>query len=156
MVTIHITNETDAPVDQEWLASIAGAVLEVEGYPSPTEVHLLLVSDDDIAAQNREFLGREGPTDVLSFPLESLTPGQPPAPASDGPPLYLGDVVIAPDHVRRQAEELEVDFESELALMVVHGVLHMMGYDHESDSEAAAMEAIESKVLSGVGLERRR
>lgn len=155
-MTVHLTNEIGASVDEDSLASIAGMVLEAEGYPSSVEVSVFLVSDSEMAEHNRGFMGREGPTDVLAFPLETPVPGEPLLPAPEGPPLLLGDVFIAPEHVARQAERLEVTFDSEMALMVVHGVLHLMGYDHHADSDAELMEAVEDRILSRVGLERQR
>jgi probable rRNA maturation factor len=67
----------------------------------------------------------------------------------------IGDVIIAPAYVKRQAGELEVDFEDEMALMVTHGILHLMGYDHQADGDASAMESREIELLGLVGKKRR-
>ena len=88
---------------------------------------------------NADALGNKAPTDVLSFPLEEMQPGLPPPFLIDGPPRLLGDIVIAPDYIRRQAQDLEVSFRDEVALMITHGVLHLIGYDHQTDSEAESM-----------------
>ena len=93
---------------------------------------------------------------MLAFPLESMSPGAPPPPhGRHGPPVHLGDVVIAPAYVGRQAAELAGSVADELALMVVHGVLHLMGYDHVEDDEAEEMEARERAILAAAGVVRR-
>lgn len=154
-MTIHITSDLNAPVEQAWLERVIETTLGMEGFSAPVEVGVSFVSDDEMARHNEEYLGREGPTDVLSFGVDTLTPGDPPPHVVGQPPIALGDVLIAPDYVRRQAEQLEQDFESELALMVVHGLLHLMGYDHEVEAEAEHMEARETQILSALGWERR-
>jgi probable rRNA maturation factor len=108
-----------------------------------------------MAGYNQRFLDREGPTDVLAFPVEELIPGVVPDRDPNGPPMMLGDVIVAPAHVRRQATELEVDFEDEMALMVTHGLLHLLGYDHVEDVDADRMEARERELLAMVGKVRR-
>ncbi len=108
-----------------------------------------------MAHYNERFLNRSGPTDVLAFPLEELRPGRVPSSEVNGPPLNVGDVVIAPEYVRRQARDMGVAVEDELALMVVHGMLHLLGYDHQDDKGAAAMERRERELLAVVGRQRR-
>ncbi|MGH8874883.1 MAG: rRNA maturation RNase YbeY [Acidimicrobiia bacterium] len=148
-MNVFLADEQAEPVDGSAIRSLVAGVLEAEGYPSDTEVAVLLVSEEQIAEHNRRFLEREGPTDVLAFPLEELTPGRPPRPAGNGPPLALGDVILAPAYLRRQAGDLGVRFDEELALTVVHGVLHLLGYDHQEDDEAGVMEARERMLLAG-------
>lgn len=154
-MSVFLADEQTETVSVDELHRIAESVLESEGYPRDAEVNLLLVSDDEIASYNARFLDREGPTDVLAFPVEQLIPGVVPDVQSGGPPLILGDVVIAPGYVRRQAESLGVDFEDEIALMVTHGILHLLGYDHEADEDAERMEERERVLLEAVGRERR-
>jgi probable rRNA maturation factor len=141
-------------VDLDDIRGWAEATLIAEGFSS-AEVAVSLIADDDMASWNAQALGGQGATDVLSFPLEELTPGRPPVASGDGPPLLLGDVMIAPDYVRRQAAELGVSVQDELALMVTHGVLHLLGYDHEDDAEAEVMEARERHILESQGRVRR-
>jgi probable rRNA maturation factor len=102
-----------------------------------------------------EHLGERVVTDVLSFPIEDFEPGCAPVREIDGPPVLLGDVVIAPAHIARQASDHGVSELAELSLMVVHGILHLMGWDHVSDTEAEAMEGREREILALVGVERR-
>jgi probable rRNA maturation factor len=150
-----MADEQGEPVDLEQLRRLAELVLAQEGYPAETELTVLLVSEAEMAAYNERFLERAGPTDVLAFPVEELIPGVVPDQDSNGPPLIIGDVIVAPGYVGRQAEENDVAFEDEMALMVTHGILHLLGYDHIDDHEADSMERREAELLSLVGLRRR-
>jgi probable rRNA maturation factor len=134
---------------------LAELVLSEEGYPAETELTVLLVSEDEMAAYNERFLERSGPTDVLAFPVEELMPGVVPDQDSNGPPLIIGDVIVAPGYVGRQAEENDVAFEDEMALMVAHGILHLLGYDHIEDDDAELMERREAELLTLLGVRRR-
>lgn len=155
-MTVLISDEhPSSGVDLDEMKSWAQAALTAERYPETTELAVTLIEDGDMASWNAQALGDDGVTDVLSFPLEVLTPGLPPVTAADGPPLLLGDVMIAPDYVRRQAALLGVAMQDEMALMVTHGVLHLLGYDHEDDAEAEVMEARERHILESQGRVRR-
>ena len=155
-MNVQITDEhPSSGVDRVDLRKWAVVTLAAEGYPDTTEVSLTLVGDEQMAMWNQTALGKEGPTDVLSFPVELLAPGVVPEVDTDGPPLLVGDVVIAPDFVRRQAEELGVDPLDEMALMVTHGILHLLGYDHTDDVQAKTMEKRERDILDLVGRSRR-
>ncbi|HUO47130.1 MAG TPA: rRNA maturation RNase YbeY [Acidimicrobiia bacterium] len=147
----HPSSGVDADLIRTW----AEATLRAEGYPPTTEVAVTLLPDEDMAVCNQDALGKGGPTDVLSFPVESLRPGQIPPIDAQGPPLLIGDVVIAPDYVRRQAQTLDVDPDDELALMITHGILHLLGYDHAEDDDAEQMEDRERQILDSLGRSRR-
>ena len=137
------------------LDALVRDVLIDRGYPDRTEVTIHTVDVDTIAERNREAFGKHHPTDVVSFPVEDLSPGAVPAVDDDGPPLVLGDVFIAPAIVSERAIQHGFDPDSELALMAVHGVLHLLGYDHVDDADAEAMETIETRVLAQNGYTRR-
>jgi len=154
-VSVFLADEQGESVDLDQLRRLAELVLSEEGYPSETELTVLLVSDEEMAAYNERFLERSGPTDVLAFPVEELMPGVVPDQDSNGPPLIVGDVIVAPAYVGRQAEQNEADFGDEMALMVAHGILHLLGYDHIEDDDAELMERRESELLSLVGVMRR-
>jgi probable rRNA maturation factor len=98
-------------------------------------------------------LGKAGSTDVLSFPIEHLTPGE--VATSSVGPVVAGDVVLAPEYIRRQAADLGVDELDEFALMVTHGVLHCLGYDHDAEADAVLMEGRERELLARWGRSRR-
>lgn len=154
-MSVFLANEQAMDVDGAELRGLAEMVLSEEGYPPSTELTILLVEDEEMASYNRRFLEREGPTDVLAFPVERLIPGLVPDLDERGPPLMAGDLVIAPAYVARQAGSLGVPFQDEMALMVTHGVLHLLGYDHEIDEEAELMERRERELLAKMGRERR-
>ena len=147
-----------APVELERWSTLARAVLESRGLKGEVEVSLLFVDEDAIAALNERFLERAGPTDVLAFPVEDdpLPPGRfpdmggtgPGSEVNDEPPLLLGDVVVCPSVAARNAEERSIAYEDEIALLVVHGLLHLLGMDHQIDAEAEDMEALEQTLLS--------
>jgi probable rRNA maturation factor len=150
-VIVHFTDEQDDPLEPGPLEQIALATMADERLPDATEVGLTLVDEPAMAALNQTHMAKTGPTDVLSFPLEDLTPGLPLEVAEEGPPPFLGDVIICPSVVARNAAAEQVPFEDEMALMVVHGLLHLLGYDHVVDAEAEYMEQREREVLAGLG-----
>lgn len=154
-MSVFLADEQGEPVDLIQLRHIAELVLTEEGYPVETEVTVLLVSDNEMASYNERFLDRAGPTDVLAFPVEELIPRVVPDQDPAGPPLVIGDVIVAPAYVSRQAAEDEIDFDDEMALMVAHGILHLLGYDHIEDDDAELMERRETELLSMVGVKRR-
>ncbi|MFQ5524276.1 MAG: rRNA maturation RNase YbeY [Acidimicrobiia bacterium] len=151
---VFVANEQSFPVDLAELRGLAELVLREEGYPDDTELTLLFVDEAEITGYNRRFLHREGPTDVLAFPVEILIPGIVPERDHNGPPLVVGDVIIAPTYVARQAEREGVAFEDEMALMVTHGILHLLGYDHRQGDEAEMMERRERELMAMVGRDR--
>ena len=108
------------------------------------EISLLFADDGAVQALNRDFRGKDRPTNVLSFPA----PGQ-----SAGPgPRPLGDIALAYGTVAREAEEEGKSFEDHATHLVVHGVLHLLGYDHELETQAEIMESLEVKALASLGI----
>ena len=151
--------QADLPVAVERWSGLARSVLEAEGIVSETEVSLLFVDEATIASLNERFLDKTGPTDVLSFPIEDEADrsGRSPDEGGTGPGsieadtgrlLLLGDVVICPAVAARNAVEHGVTVDDELALLVVHGILHLLGMDHEVDDEAERMEQRERHLLA--------
>jgi probable rRNA maturation factor len=137
---------------------LAEAVLAEENIRGETEVSILFVDEATIADLNARFLGKEEPTDVLAFPIdeEPIEGGRSPDSGGTGPgftpepdeaPTLLGDVVICPAVAARNAPEHAGTLDDELALLLVHGLLHLMGMDHEDPDEAEAMEAKERQLL---------
>lgn len=122
----------------QW-ADLARRVLEGEGVGPGCELNLTFVGVDEMTELNVEHMEGAGPTDVLSFPLDDDG-----SEVFDGQPRLLGDVLICPDVVSAQAAGKPDD---EMALMVVHGVLHILGMDHQHDDEAALMKAAEQRHL---------
>jgi probable rRNA maturation factor len=150
--------QEDHPIAVTRWAQLSQQVLAARGVKGETEVSLLFVDEEAMAALNEQFLGKSGPTDVLSFPIEDEPgpTGRSPDLGGSGPGVtpeegaltLLGDVVICPAVAARNAVEHEVSFEDEVALLVVHGLLHLLGMDHEVDAEAERMEALERQLLA--------
>lgn len=151
---VEFGDEQDEPAPTGELTRLAELVLTEEGLDGGAVVGITLVDDAEIARLNEHYLGKAGPTDVLSFPIEDAAPGRPPRQSRNGPPVTVGDVFIAPAVVRANALRREVGYEDELALMVVHGLLHLLGWDHVDDAEAEAMERREAALLELVGRKR--
>jgi probable rRNA maturation factor len=150
-VNVTFLDEQDDPLEPSPLTDLAETVMVAEGLPPNTELAIHLVDPGRIAELNEAHLGGVGPTDVLSFPIESLAPGEIPLVVEHGPPPTIGDVLICPSVVRQNATQSGVAFDDELALMVVHGVLHLLGYDHVDDEDAERMEARERRLLAAAG-----
>ena len=155
--------QQDVEVDVERWVRLARLVLDnervIERYGSDVEMSLMFVDETTIAELNVRFLGGEGPTDVLSFPLdEELPPGGrqpdqggrgPGSPSDPGdPPALLGDVIVCPTVAGRQALERGISADDEIALLVVHGVLHLLDYDHAEPAERATMQRREQELLT--------
>lgn len=154
-MNVFVADEQSEAVDVAAMRDLAGLVLESEQCPVESEVSVILVGEEEMAGYNHRFLNRTGPTDVISLPIEDAVPGRPPGAVAGGPPPMLGDVILAPSYIRRQAVALEEDFDDEMALMVVHGMLHLLGYQHESDADAERMEERERSILAAAGRRRR-
>jgi probable rRNA maturation factor len=143
-VTVVAADEQAAtdgvPVDVDRWTALAAAALVAEG--ASGELTLTFVDRDEIAALNAEHLGGDGPTDVLSFPLDADDDLPQP-----GIPVLLGDVVVCPAVAAEQAASHAGTVDDEVALLVVHGVLHVLGHDHAADDETAVMRARELELL---------
>lgn len=117
-------------------------------------MQILYTDDVGIAAVNREQRGIDRPTDVLSFPSFELAKGDRPYPDPDTGLVYLGDIVISLERAAAQARELGHSETRETGYLVVHGVLHLLGYDHEARQDAEKMRRAEEDILSGLGVVR--
>ena len=111
----------------------------------PCEVTLVLSDDAEMAELNRLWRGKDTSTNVLSFPAGAPI-------GSESGPRPLGDVVLAAETVRREAEAQGVPLADHVSHLIVHGVLHLLGFDHEREAEAKRMEALEAKALAGLGI----
>jgi probable rRNA maturation factor len=139
---ISITSHRDPePLDLAAFERLAEFVLDREDVPAHAELSLALVDVDEMTELNEGYRGVRGPTDVLSFECDD------PCPVESDQPVTLGDVVIAPEVAEQQAAELGHTVEHELNLLLVHGILHLLGYDHDSDDDAAVMQAREQALL---------
>jgi probable rRNA maturation factor len=158
-IDIYAADEqVDQKIDLErWIELCRHALID-EGVRGLAEVSLIFSSAATMADLNEQFLGKKGPTDVLSFPIDAepdptgrvpdaggTGPGEPPTPEI---PQLVGDIVICPSVAAVNAVEHECSFDDEVALLIVHGVLHLRGWDHAVDDEAERMEARERELLA--------
>jgi len=146
-VNIYFSDEQERAVDTSTLLRFAERVLEEERLPASTEMAVLLVGADQIADYNERFMARKGPTDVLAFPVEDLTPGHIPHLTPDEPPFNLGDVFLCPSEIHLHALAENIDSDDLLRLLLAHGILHLLGYDHADDEQALEMERREDELL---------
>jgi probable rRNA maturation factor len=143
METIQIENaQTGQPIKIEKLKKVAQTILSVLGCPD-SEISILIVDDARIQELNRDYLQRDNPTNVISF---SMIEGE----GGTLQPQLLGDVVISADTAARDALEASTTFESELYFLLLHGILHLLGYDHERGTaeDAVKMEAMELEIFA--------
>lgn len=157
-IDLYAADEQDyVKMDLAKWSDLARSALYEEGVRGSAEVSLIFADESTIAELNERFMGKSGPTDVLSFPIddEPISSGRFPDAGGTGPgedaevdiPQLVGDIVICPAVAARNAVDHEVTFEDEVALLVVHGVLHLLGWDHMVDDEAEKMEAREQELL---------
>ncbi|RPI34317.1 MAG: rRNA maturation RNase YbeY [Chloroflexota bacterium] len=143
MVNLQVSDTIQPAVDLQQLERAANATVN-EASPSITaELTILLTDDNKLHELNKEFLEIDAPTDVLSFPADFVDP--------DSETPYLGDVIISYPRAQEQAEAGGHRVESELELLVIHGVLHLLGYDHTGEEDKAEMWAVQARVLAQLG-----
>ncbi len=126
------------------------AALAYEAFPGDAAVSVTFTDNAGIREKNREFRGIDAPTDVLSFPLYDMANGETPLP---GEPAQLGDIVLSLEKAREQAETYGHSFERECAFLVVHSVLHLLGYDHMEEAAERDMRARQRAIMKSSGLE---
>jgi len=133
--------EKNSEIDLETLGKFAKKIVE-ETAPSkrPLEMNVILLDPEDISALNEKHLSKSGPTDVLAFPIDE------PGDETDGHVYLMGDVCICIEVAERQAEEKGLNFRDEIALLLTHGILHLLGYDHYEESTEVEMKKME-KIL---------
>ena len=130
------------------LRAIAAATEAVDADVAEAELAFMLTDDSGIRTLNRNWRGIDKPTNVLSFPALQPEGGRK---VGDAPPM-LGDIAIAYETMRREADEGQKPFDHHLSHLAVHGFLHLIGYDHENDADAETMETLETEILSQLGI----
>jgi len=142
MNVLIVTHRDPEPLNLDAFVKLALFALEREAAPENAEVSIAIVENDEMADLNQRYRKKSGPTDVLSFPYN-----EPEMIPADDQPLALGDIVIAPAVAQSNATELGHTVEHELNTLLVHGILHLMGYDHKHDDEATVMQAREKVIV---------
>ena len=150
-INIIIGEDLEGCPEAGWLQSIAEQVLAAEGADSEAELGLVIVNQSEIQELNLKYLGRDAPTDVIAFPMLPHPTEEPPPfiEPPDGVP-HLGEVIISYPQAVIQAEEQRHSVEKELALLITHGILHLMGYDDEAPAPRRRMRAREAEILGNI------
>ncbi len=137
-----------------WLRSVAEQALVAQGAGSDVELGLVLTTQEKVQALNRNYRGKDEPTDVLAFPMmpvaEETGAGFPPFAKPPDGVRHLGEVIISYPQAVIQAEEHRHSIKKEIAILIIHGVLHLLGYDHDKPGLARQMRAREREVLSHI------
>lgn len=139
-----ISIESEFPFSEDLLKRAATAALAHQSISLDSELTIVLTDDARLHGLNRDYLGVDAPTDVLSFPASETDP--------ETGARYIGDILISIPRARAQAEAASHPLESEVQLLVVHGVLHLLGHDHAGMEEKAHMWKVQAEILESLGL----
>lgn len=152
-MSTDIANESGVDVDEHELSRLAEFVLDRMRIHPRAELSIVLVDETTMAEHHQRWMGEPGPTDVLAFPMDELRPGE----DDEDPPVgLLGDVVLCPSVAAAQADKAGHGVADELHLLAVHGILHLLGYDHGEPDEHAEMFALQARLLAEWQPERSR
>lgn len=135
---VFLANEQGVPLDEPLLAALARHTLEAENVEAAAELSILFVGPDHIRRLNARYAGDDYATDVLAFPMME----------DDEESLLLGDVVVCPAVAQANAEKAGATLDRELRTLVVHGTLHLLGYDHQNDAQRAAMDKRTNEIIT--------
>ena len=147
-MSIEVFNESGVGVNEESLIDVARYALGRMDVHPAAELSIHLVDEPTIEDLHIRWLDLPGPTDVMSFPMDELTPGSGHPEAPQPGPSMLGDIVLCPDFAARQAEKAGHPLSHELVLLTVHGLLHLLGYDHIESDEERRMFALQNGLLA--------
>jgi len=161
-MSIEIANESGVEVDESLLAGLARHVLDDMRVHPLAELSVLLVDEPAMTELHVRWMGEEGPTDVLAFPMDELRLPQPGGGSHsdhgsqepESTEVLLGDVVICPQVAAAQAAEADHDVQDEIDLLCTHGILHLLGYDHADPEEHATMFGLQDRLLASWRAER--
>ncbi|PHP51862.1 rRNA maturation RNase YbeY [Actinomyces ruminis] len=143
-MTTEVINETTTSIDAAEFAALADHVLSAMHVNPLAELNILFIDPEPMAELHVRWLDLEGPTDVMSFPMDELRPG---TAENETPPGTLGDVVLCPQVAAKQALEAGHSAVEEMLLLTVHGILHLLGYDHVEPEEKQEMFALQRTLL---------
>ncbi|MBK0418186.1 rRNA maturation RNase YbeY [Leucobacter sp. CSA1] len=151
-MSVEINNESGVEVDEASLQRLTAFVLESMHVHPDTELGVMLVDEAAIEQLHVQWMDIPGPTDVLSFPMDELQPGRPDALTPAG---LLGDIVICPQVAQVQAEAAGHDMAQEIGVLLTHGILHLLGFDHATPDEEAEMFGLQRDLLLGFAMRER-
>lgn len=147
MIEIQVAKEFTEAVAEDWLRLAALAVLAHQEKPHDSDITIVVSDDRQLQELNHQYLGIDEPTDVLSFASDAVNP--------ESSRAYLGDVIISYPKAKAQAEERGHAETEELQLLVVHGCLHLLGFDHDTPANKAQMWLAQDEILSTLGVKAR-
>ena len=143
-MSVDVKNESNFVVDESEISSHAVFLLRSLHMNPASELSVMLVDEVAMTELHEKFMNEPGPTDVLSFPMDELRAGTSDRPSEEG---ILGDVVLCPAVAARQGEQAGHSMEVELRLLLTHGVLHLLGHDHEEPGEHKVMFGLQAELL---------
>ncbi len=152
IVTVDVDEPFAPEVQPEVLEALVAHVLTGQQVPRPAEVSIWITDEDELQTLNRTYRNTDASTDVLSFGDDEHAAT--PFVTAPDQPRYLGDLAISFPHVIRQAEEYGHSWQRELSYLVTHGLLHLLGYDHEQPEDARRMREREETLLGALGIGR--
>ncbi len=143
-MSVEVLNESGQDLDVQRLARLSRFVMDRLRVHPLAELCLKAVDEATIASLNKQWMDKEGPTDVLSFPMDELTPGRD---EEESPEGYLGDIALCPQVAEQQAPAAGHTTQDEVNLLTVHGILHLLGYDHAEPAEHKEMFGVQGRLL---------
>jgi probable rRNA maturation factor len=146
-VSIEVCNESGVPVDESLLASVARYALDAMHVNPAAELSILAVTQDVMSELHERWMDEPGPTDVMSFPMDEFAEESRRPDAPEIGPALLGDIVLCPEFAKGQAKKAGHSLADELHLLTVHGVLHLLGYDHAEPEQEREMFGLQDKLL---------
>jgi probable rRNA maturation factor len=145
-MSVEVANESGLDVSEDELISVARFVIDKMNVHPEAELSMVLLDSTSMADLHMRWMDLPGPTDVMSFPMDELEPGGRPDTPEPGPAM-LGDIVLCPEFAAEQAAAAGHSLGHELALLTIHGVLHLLGYDHAEPAEEKEMFALQRQLL---------
>jgi probable rRNA maturation factor len=149
-VDVSFDKGFEGRLDAGWLKSIAESTLAAEKIEGDTEMGLVIAGQQRVRQLNKAYRGKDSPTDVLAFAMLSGPEGEAPFTVPPDGVRHLGEVIISYPQAVKQAEEQQHPIAREVAILIIHGTLHLLGYDHIKDKEAAKMRAREKEILESL------
>jgi probable rRNA maturation factor len=144
-VSVEVLNESGVDLDVAGFAKLARFTLGRMRVHPEAELCVRLVDEPTIAEYNRRWMDKDGPTDVLSFPMDELRPGREGETEDEG---ILGDMLLCPQYAAAQAPSFSRSVDDEMSLLTIHGILHLLGYDHAEPDEEREMFALQTRLLA--------
>ncbi|WP_025784786.1 rRNA maturation RNase YbeY [Sporosarcina sp. D27] len=144
----------DGQIAEQLIQKLLSFAADAEGLEDGTELSVTFLDDDAIKQVNRDYRGKDQPTDVISFALEEEGEGEAAIIGADDMPRHLGDLLISVETAQRQAVDYGHSVERELGFLALHGFLHLLGYDHMTENDEKKMFGRQDEILKSFGLER--